>query len=63
MHRNGFDFTSNFGASIHEGSLTPRLGSRFQRNVKSCILDGEMMSWNTKYKKFAMKGETKENLI
>lgn len=54
--RNGFDYTSKFGASYNEGIFTPQLKNVFKESVDSIILDGEMMGYNKRTKKFGSKG-------
>ncbi|XP_075446837.1 DNA ligase 4 [Ascaphus truei] len=54
--RNGFDYTQQFGASQHEGSLTPFIHNAFTTNVQKCILDGEMMAYNPNTQTFMQKG-------
>ncbi|XP_026470938.1 DNA ligase 4-like [Ctenocephalides felis] len=54
--RNGFCFTQEYGASAKEGMLTPKIDSLLKPNVKSFILDGEMMGWNKHKKCFGSKG-------
>lgn len=54
--RRGFQFSKEFGTDYSNGLFTPLLRNRFANNVKSVILDGEMMGWNTKTKQFGSKG-------
>ncbi|KAG8430044.1 hypothetical protein GDO86_018598 [Hymenochirus boettgeri] len=54
--RNGFDYTQQFGGSHLEGSLTPYIHNAFSRNVENCILDGEMMAFNSNTQTFMQKG-------
>ncbi|XP_054278931.1 LOW QUALITY PROTEIN: DNA ligase 4 [Macrosteles quadrilineatus] len=54
--RNGYEFTDAFGSNEATGSITPYLIKQFKSGVKNCILDGEMMPWNTKYRCFGTKG-------
>ena len=54
--RNGYDFTTNFGSSKREGNLSPRIFKRIPPHVKSCVLDGEMMSWDRITRSFSSKG-------
>uniref|UniRef100_A0A1B6DLF5 DNA ligase 4 n=1 Tax=Clastoptera arizonana TaxID=38151 RepID=A0A1B6DLF5_9HEMI len=56
ISRNGFDFTEHFGSDSVSGSLSPHLTKQIKSSVKSFILDGEMMPWNSKYKSFGNKG-------
>lgn len=54
--RNGFNYTSQFGASPQEGSLTPFIHKAFQKDHQVCILDGEMMAYNPNTHTFMQKG-------
>ncbi|TGZ61632.1 hypothetical protein CRM22_007879 [Opisthorchis felineus] len=47
--RNCLEWTASYGADGDQdiGSLTPRLHKAFAPHVQSCILDGEMMAYNT----------------
>nr|CAD7260817.1 unnamed protein product [Timema shepardi] len=54
--RNGYDYTDTFGSSALIGVLTPHVARLLRHDVKSCILDGEMMGWNTRLKCYKMKG-------
>lgn len=40
------DYTLVYGENVHLGSLTKHLASVFHENVKSIILDGEMVAWS-----------------
>lgn len=40
------DYTLVYGESVHLGSLTKYLRDAFHENVKSIILDGEMVAWS-----------------
>ncbi|CAO2611378.1 DNA ligase 4 [Lemmus lemmus] len=54
--RNGYNYTDQFGASPHEGSLTPFIHGAFRTDVQECILDGEMMAYNPTTQTFMQKG-------
>ncbi|KAG5891388.1 hypothetical protein JTB14_020116 [Gonioctena quinquepunctata] len=54
--RNGFDYTNNLGESYDKGMLTPKLRDMINKNIKTVILDGELMAWNKKAKEFGSKG-------
>lgn len=41
------DYTLVYGENVHLGSLTKHLGSAFHESVKSIVLDGEMVAWDT----------------
>ncbi|XP_046387082.1 DNA ligase 4 [Ischnura elegans] len=54
---NGFDYTDNFGKNKScSGTLASLIGPLFHPQVKSVILDGEMMVWDFKYSMFKTKG-------
>lgn len=55
--RRGFDYTSNFGADVSVGSLTPDLTNAFKVQVSNCVLDGEMMVWNRHEEIYHIKAE------
>ncbi|XP_045490979.1 DNA ligase 4-like isoform X2 [Colias croceus] len=54
--RKGFAYSSNYGKTYDSGLLTPHLKDCFSPDVKSCILDGEMMGWHKEYRCFGSKG-------
>lgn len=54
--RRGFDFTDAFGANFESGLYTPTLKDLFLPEIKSVILDGEMMGWNKTTNTFGSKG-------
>lgn len=54
--RRGFDYTPNYGADSSSGNLTRRLDECFRENVNSCIIDGEMVAWNTNGSFIVSKG-------
>lgn len=53
----GNDYTDTYGCNDVNGVLSPVLVKQFKPEVKNCILDGEMMCYNTKYKTFSTKGD------
>lgn len=53
--RRGYE-RHNFGKSYDSGMLTPLLKNCFAPNVKSFVLDGEMMGWNEEDEEFGSKG-------
>ncbi|CDW55759.1 DNA ligase A M domain containing protein [Trichuris trichiura] len=55
--RNGGEFSSTYGETPLQGSLTQYLQNAFSASVKNCILDGEMIGWNRIDKCFATKGD------
>lgn len=54
--RNAFEYTQQFGGSPLQGSLTPYIHNVFKSNVLNCILDGEMMAYNSSTDTFMQKG-------
>lgn len=54
--RRGFQYSNEFGTNFTNGLFTPLLKNTFAKNIKSLILDGEMMGWNTNTKQFGSKG-------
>lgn len=54
--RNAFEYTQQFGSCPLEGSLTPYIHNVFKSHVLNCILDGEMMAYNTTTETFMQKG-------
>lgn len=40
------DYTLVYGENVHLGSLTKHLAQAFHENVKSIVLDGEMVAWS-----------------
>ncbi|KAK3927158.1 DNA ligase 4 [Frankliniella fusca] len=53
----GKDYTDNFGETRRLGILTPALAGKLNAHVQTCILDGEMMAWNTKLNCYASKAK------
>ncbi|XP_013133250.1 PREDICTED: DNA ligase 4 [Papilio polytes] len=53
--RRGYE-RHNFGKTYDSGMLTPLLKNCFAPNVKSFVLDGEMMGWNEEDEEFGSKG-------
>ncbi|XP_060868826.1 DNA ligase 4 isoform X1 [Metopolophium dirhodum] len=53
--RRGNDYTDTYGCNDVNGVLSPVLAKQFKSDVNNCILDGEMMCYNTKYKSFSTK--------
>lgn len=55
--KNGYDYSTVYGETYDSsGLITPHIKKIFSK-VKSIILDGEMMGWNTKTNKFGSKGK------
>lgn len=54
--RNAFEYTQQFGGSPLQGSLTPYIHNVFKSNVVNCILDGEMMAYNSTTETLMQKG-------
>lgn len=55
--RSSKDYTSAFGATQYEGSFSPKIHDAFNRKVDSCIIDGEMVGWDTETNTFLPKGD------
>lgn len=55
--RNSNDYSENFGTSRYRGTLTPFICNLFKPEVKTCILDGEMVGYDPELQDFALKGE------
>jgi len=54
--RNANDYTQTFGATKYRGTFTPFIAESFKENIKTCILDGEMVGYDTSIKDFVLKG-------
>uniref|UniRef100_A0A8C4R0L4 DNA ligase n=1 Tax=Eptatretus burgeri TaxID=7764 RepID=A0A8C4R0L4_EPTBU len=54
--RNSFDFSNEFGTCPGAGTLTPFIQGAFAANIHDCILDGEMMVYDSRIKDFIAKG-------
>lgn len=54
--RRSHDYSSGFGTTADEGSLTQYISSCFQSDVKNCILDGEVIGFDPKHECFVSKG-------
>lgn len=54
--RRSHDYSSGFGATADEGSLTQYIVKSFQIHVKSCILDGEVIGYDPRSNHFVSKG-------
>lgn len=55
--RNGLDYTSTYGNNRTCGALTPFLANNLSNDIKSIVLDGEMMVWNKERLIYHVKGE------
>ncbi|XP_076463012.1 LOW QUALITY PROTEIN: DNA ligase 4-like [Babylonia areolata] len=55
--RSGNEYTSVFGATPFDGTLTPYIANCFQPEVDTCIIDGEMLGYHAASKTFGTKGE------
>lgn len=53
--RSGNEYTDIFGSNSFDGSLTPYIHNIFKPDVKTCILDGEMLLYHPESKTFATK--------
>ncbi|XP_064490399.1 DNA ligase 4-like [Ornithodoros turicata] len=54
--RGSKDYSSSFGESNVEGSLTQHIVQCFKNDVTSCILDGEIVAYDPAGKEFVCKG-------
>ncbi|CAH0693354.1 unnamed protein product [Chilo suppressalis] len=54
--RKGHKYSDNYGKTYDSGLLTPFLKGSFNCDVKSFILDGEMMGWHKVNEHFSSKG-------
>nr|XP_039270853.1 DNA ligase 4-like [Styela clava] len=54
--RSGREYSTVFGEDPYSGSLTPFIHDLFTPNVRSCILDGEMMGYDPGLNLFMQKG-------
>lgn len=50
----GNDYTGVFGSNSFDGTLTPYIVNCFKPEVKTCILDGEMLGYDAATKTFGM---------
>lgn len=55
--RNSFTFSKNYGRTYDSGLLTPYLKDCFSSDVRSFIIDGEMMGWHKRDQCFGCKGD------
>ena len=54
--RNANNFSEIFGSSKLCGTFTPYISMLFKTGIQTCILDGEMVAFNTEAKHFVLKG-------
>lgn len=54
--RRSHDYSSGFGATADEGSLTQYIAKSFRSHVKSCILDGEVIGYDPRNDRLVSKG-------
>ncbi|CAG8588571.1 7421_t:CDS:10 [Ambispora gerdemannii] len=47
--RRATNYTELYGSNRYEGSLTPFIYDCFDSRVKSCVIDGEMVTWDPIY--------------
>lgn len=57
ISRNGVDYTESFGKTYDGGTLTPHLQGLLPLSIRSIILDGEMMIWDTQQLCYHEKSE------
>ena len=54
--RNSNDYTQSFGATRYRGTLTSYISDSFKTNIRTCILDGEMVGYDPATNDFVLKG-------
>eukprot|EP00111_Clytia_hemisphaerica_P007155 TCONS_00020786-protein len=54
--RNSNDYSENFGITKYRGSFTPHVTHLFKEDIKTCILDGEMVGFDDEIDNFVLKG-------
>ena len=54
--RNSNDYTQSFGKTKYRGTITPYIADCFKQDIGSCILDGEMVGFDTELNNFVLKG-------
>ena len=52
LYFSGNEYTNVFGSNSFDGSLTPYIHNIFKPDVKTCILDGEMLLYHPESKTF-----------
>lgn len=57
ISRNGTDYTESFGRTYDHGILTRQLQGLLPLSLRSVILDGEMMVWDTEQRRYREKSE------
>ncbi|XP_068083258.1 DNA ligase 4 isoform X3 [Anabrus simplex] len=58
--RNGYEYTDTYGQTAFNGLLSPHIAKQLRADIHTCILDGEMMVWDSRKKFFRPKGENIE---
>ena len=54
--RNSNDYSENFGLTKYRGTFTPYVADLFKDDIKTCILDGEMVGYDPDIEDFVLKG-------
>ncbi|CAH1773972.1 unnamed protein product [Owenia fusiformis] len=54
--RGGLEYSKTYGANAFDGNFTPQIHNCFLPEVKSCILDGEMMAYDASTDTIMTKG-------
>ncbi|XP_048509879.1 DNA ligase 4 isoform X2 [Athalia rosae] len=54
--RNAYDFTEAYGKSTSAGSLSSQIFKLLNPSCRSIIMDGEMMGWHKRHRRFGSKG-------
>lgn len=54
--RGSIEYTQSFGATKYRGTLTPFIANCFKTDIKSCVLDGEMVGFDPRSNDYVLKG-------
>lgn len=54
--RNSNDYSESFGLTKYRGTFTPHVANLFKDDIKTCILDGEMVGYDPNIDDFVLKG-------
>ncbi|KAK4057705.1 DNA ligase (ATP) [Microbotryomycetes sp. JL221] len=57
--RKAKDYTDQYGANRHTGSMTPFIYDCFHENLEELVLDGEMLVWNPEAQQYLAFGQLK----
>lgn len=56
--RRATDYSERYGCTPDDGTFTPRIHPLMHPHVRSCILDGEMMMYDSETRQYVTKGES-----